>query len=142
MPCRRALWFISARWAISSIATLIGEHIAPGIEQLDAADRQRRLGSTKLKAAAGRLDHGMLNDHAGLELPSLEHLCRWFADQLKLEWPGDADGCREVSKVCGRVPWALLSAGVAHEEFVNRVLTAMDAGELMPLTVMAFEVRV
>ena len=41
-----------------------------------------------LKAAAGRLDHGMLNDHPGLELPSLEHLCRWFANQLKPEWPG------------------------------------------------------
>ena len=41
-----------------------------------------------LRAAAGRLDHGMLNDHPGLELPSLEHLCRWFADQLRPEWPG------------------------------------------------------
>ena len=27
-----------------------------------------------LKAAAETLDHGMLNEHAGLELPSLEHL--------------------------------------------------------------------
>ncbi|CAN5365684.1 6-carboxytetrahydropterin synthase [soil metagenome] len=41
-----------------------------------------------LKAAAGDLDHGMLNDHAGLELPSLEHLCLWFAARLKPDWPG------------------------------------------------------
>jgi 6-pyruvoyltetrahydropterin/6-carboxytetrahydropterin synthase len=41
-----------------------------------------------LKAAAGELDHGMLNEHAGLELPSLEHLCLWFAGRLKADWPG------------------------------------------------------
>jgi len=41
-----------------------------------------------LKAAAEQLDHGMLNDHAGLELPSLEHLCLWFANRLAPEWPG------------------------------------------------------
>lgn len=41
-----------------------------------------------LNAAAGRLDHGMLNEHAGLELPSLENLCLWFAEQLRGGWPG------------------------------------------------------
>lgn len=41
-----------------------------------------------LKAAAGELDHGMLNEHAGLDLPSLENLCLWFANRLKPEWPG------------------------------------------------------
>lgn len=41
-----------------------------------------------LKAAAGELDHSMLNEHVGLELPSLENLCLWFADRLKPEWPG------------------------------------------------------
>jgi len=63
-----------------------------------------------------------------LVIRSAELLAALDPDLLKLEWPGDADGCREVSKVCGRVPWALLSAGVAYEEFVERVLTAMDAG--------------
>ena len=43
---------------------------------------------TALKAAAGELDHGMLNEHEGLELPSLENLCLWFANRLKPEWPG------------------------------------------------------
>jgi len=59
---------------------------------------------------------------------SAELLAALGPDLLKLEWPGDADGCREVSKVCGNVPWALLSAGVEHEQFVEQVLTAMDAG--------------
>jgi tagatose-1,6-bisphosphate aldolase len=49
-------------------------------------------------------------------------------DLLKLEWPGDADGCARLTKVCGSVPWALLSAGVAYQQFVDRVLVAMDAG--------------
>lgn len=41
-----------------------------------------------LKAAAEKLDHGLLNEHAGLELPSLENLCLWFAGELKADWPG------------------------------------------------------
>jgi tagatose-1,6-bisphosphate aldolase len=49
-------------------------------------------------------------------------------DLLKLEWPGGVDACREVTKVCGTVPWALLSAGVPYEQFVKQALTAMNAG--------------
>jgi tagatose-1,6-bisphosphate aldolase len=45
---------------------------------------------------------------------SAELLAALGPDLLKLEWPGDADGCRAVSKVCGDVPWALLSAGVEY----------------------------
>ncbi|MFA4963995.1 MAG: 6-carboxytetrahydropterin synthase, partial [Brevundimonas sp.] len=41
-----------------------------------------------LRAAAEQLDHGMLNEHEGLELPSLENLCLWFAKTLKPAWPG------------------------------------------------------
>ena len=41
-----------------------------------------------LKAAAEVLDHGMLNEQPGLELPSLENLCLWFAGRLKADWPG------------------------------------------------------
>lgn len=43
---------------------------------------------TALKAAAAELDHGMLNEHEGLEIPSLEHLCLWFARRLTPDWPG------------------------------------------------------
>jgi tagatose 1,6-diphosphate aldolase/sulfofructosephosphate aldolase len=66
--------------------------------------------------------------HNQMVIRSAELLAALGPDLLKLEWPGDADGCREVSKVCGDVPWALLSAGVEYESFVERVLTAMDAG--------------
>ena len=41
-----------------------------------------------LRAAAEELDHGLLNEKPGLELPSLENLCLWFANRLKPEWPG------------------------------------------------------
>jgi len=41
-----------------------------------------------LKTAAEQLDHGLLNERPGLELPTLEHLCLWFVAQLKPDWPG------------------------------------------------------
>ena len=66
--------------------------------------------------------------HGRLVLRSAELLADLRPDLLKLEWPGDAAACEELSKICGSVPWALLSAGVAYEAFVERVLTAMDAG--------------
>ena len=47
---------------------------------------------------------------------------------LKLEWPGGADGCRRVSDSLGRVPWALLSAGVEYDQFVERTVIALDNG--------------
>lgn len=48
------------------------------LAQLDAA----------LKAAAGELDHGLLNEKPGLESPTLEHICLWFAERLKTQFPG------------------------------------------------------
>ncbi len=41
-----------------------------------------------LRAAASELDHGMLNEKPGLESPTLEHICVWFADRLKPAFPG------------------------------------------------------
>ena len=41
-----------------------------------------------LKAIAGELDHSLLNDHAGLESPTLEALCLHFAGRLKPAFPG------------------------------------------------------
>jgi 6-pyruvoyltetrahydropterin/6-carboxytetrahydropterin synthase len=41
-----------------------------------------------LRAVAGELDHGLLNEHAGLETPTLEHLCVHFARRLKPRFPG------------------------------------------------------
>src|SRR3978361_2209042 len=41
-----------------------------------------------VKGVAGELDHGMLNEKPGLESPTLEHLCVWFAERLKGDFPG------------------------------------------------------
>jgi len=40
-----------------------------------------------LKAAAGELDHTLLNEHAGLESPTLEALCLFFVGRLKPAFP-------------------------------------------------------
>ena len=41
-----------------------------------------------LKAIAGELDHSLLNDHAGLESPTLEALCQFFAQRLGARFQG------------------------------------------------------
>lgn len=41
-----------------------------------------------LKAVAGELDHGLLNEKPGLERPTLEHLCLYFAQRLTAAYPG------------------------------------------------------
>jgi 6-pyruvoyltetrahydropterin/6-carboxytetrahydropterin synthase len=41
-----------------------------------------------LRAAAGELDHTLLNSHPGLENPTLERLCAHFAARLKTQFPG------------------------------------------------------
>ena len=41
-----------------------------------------------LKAVAAELDHGLLNDREGLEVPTLERICLYFADRLRPAFPG------------------------------------------------------
>ncbi len=41
----------------------------------------------ELKAVAAQLDHGLLNEKPGLERPTLEHLCLYFAERLKVRFP-------------------------------------------------------
>lgn len=41
-----------------------------------------------LRAVAGELDHTLLNETAGLESPTLERLCVFFAERLKPQFPG------------------------------------------------------
>lgn len=50
------------------------------VEDLAALD-------SALKAAAAELDHSYLNDHPGLESPTLETLCLWFAGRLSAQFP-------------------------------------------------------
>ena len=41
-----------------------------------------------LRAVAGQLDHGLLNEKPGLESPTLERLCLHFARELQDRFPG------------------------------------------------------
>ena len=41
-----------------------------------------------LKGVAAELDHGLLNEKKGLERPTLEHICLYFAERLKPRFPG------------------------------------------------------
>jgi len=41
-----------------------------------------------LKDVAHELDHGLLNEKAGLENPTLERLCLYFRDRLINRYPG------------------------------------------------------
>jgi len=66
--------------------------------------------------------------HARAVIRSATLLAGLRPDLLKLEWPGGAEGCEEVTRALGPVPWALLSAGVSYEEFVERARVALDAG--------------
>lgn len=41
-----------------------------------------------LKGVAAQLDHGLLNDKPGLDRPTLEHICLYFAERLRPTFPG------------------------------------------------------
>lgn len=47
---------------------------------------------------------------------------------LKLPYPGTAEACAEITRLCDGVPWAVLSAGVDHETFIEQVKIAMLNG--------------
>jgi tagatose-1,6-bisphosphate aldolase len=47
---------------------------------------------------------------------------------LKIPYPGSPAACAEVTKICGAVPWAVLSAGVDHATFLKQVEDAMMNG--------------
>jgi 6-pyruvoyltetrahydropterin/6-carboxytetrahydropterin synthase len=63
-------------------ATLRGEaDVASGwVADLAALD-------SALRQVAGELDHGLLNDKPGLETPTLERLCLYFAERLRPQFP-------------------------------------------------------
>lgn len=50
------------------------------------------------------------------------------AKVLKIQYPGSAETSARVSAAVGGVPWAVLSAGVDHETFLEQVRTAVGAG--------------
>ncbi len=50
------------------------------------------------------------------------------AKLLKLQYPGSAEACRAVTDASRGVPWAVLSAGVDHETFIQQVAIAVSEG--------------
>ena len=66
--------------------------------------------------------------------PELVRDCAVFLEQcgaklLKLEYPGSSEACSAITDAVG-VPWAVLSAGVGHDEFVERLRHALDGGAI------------
>lgn len=63
-------------------ATLRGRATAPvgWVVDLGALDGA-------LKNACAELDHSLLNDHEGLDSPTLEALCQFFANRLRGNFP-------------------------------------------------------
>lgn len=64
-------------------ATVRGQPQEPVGWVADLADLE-----SALKGVAAELDHGLLNDKPGLERPTLEHLCLYFAERLRPAFPG------------------------------------------------------
>jgi 6-pyruvoyltetrahydropterin/6-carboxytetrahydropterin synthase len=64
-------------------ATVRGEAHPDAGWVLDLGDLE-----TALAAAARALDHSLLNEQPGLETPTLERLCLYFAGRLRADFPG------------------------------------------------------
>lgn len=64
-------------------ATVRGAPVEPVGWVADLADLD-----AALRTVAGELDHGLLNEKPGLERPTLEHICLYFAERLKPQFPG------------------------------------------------------
>ena len=64
-------------------ATVRGAAIEPVGWVADLGDLE-----AALKGVASELDHGLLNQKPGLERPTLEHLCLYFAERLIGPFPG------------------------------------------------------
>ncbi|HWE47558.1 MAG TPA: 6-carboxytetrahydropterin synthase [Caulobacteraceae bacterium] len=58
-------------------AATAGEGWVADLAELDGA----------LKGIAAELDHGLLNEKPGLDTPTLENLCLYFAERLKPAFP-------------------------------------------------------
>ncbi|MEP6968580.1 MAG: 6-carboxytetrahydropterin synthase [Pseudomonadota bacterium] len=63
-------------------ASLRGAAVAPVGWVVDLGELDEAL-----RAVAGELDHSVLNDHPGLESPTLEAICLFFARRLKPRFP-------------------------------------------------------
>lgn len=49
-------------------------------------------------------------------------------DVWKLEYPGDAESCEQITELVRGTPWILLTRGESFEVFAEQLKTAVDAG--------------
>lgn len=59
---------------------------------------------------------------------SADFSVRCGAKVLKLQYPGSAEACAAVTAAAQGAPWAVLSAGVDHETFIEQVRVAVSNG--------------
>ena len=50
------------------------------------------------------------------------------APLMKLQYPGSLEGCQAVTDALGDIPWAVLSAGVDHEQFIENLRISLQGG--------------
>lgn len=50
------------------------------------------------------------------------------APLMKLQYPGSLEGCQAVTEALGDIPWAVLSAGVDHETFIENLRISLEGG--------------
>jgi tagatose-1,6-bisphosphate aldolase len=55
-------------------------------------------------------------------------LARLGPDVLKLQYPGSARVCEELTRVCGAVPWVLLGGGTDADTFLAQLRDAVHGG--------------
>ena len=103
--------------AVAEAAAVIAECRAAGVLSVVEALPHPAPGEATLPA-----------DRRAITLASARLLAPLQPDLLKLEYPGDAATCRQVTEIAGRVPWALLSAGMAFERFREALRVALEAG--------------
>jgi len=49
-------------------------------------------------------------------------------DVFKLQYPGSAKACKEVTKIIGKIPWIMLTGGDDFDEFKKQLQEAVDGG--------------
>lgn len=50
------------------------------------------------------------------------------AQMMKLQYPGSLEACAAVTATLGDIPWAVLSGGVDHANFIEHLRTALKGG--------------
>jgi sulfofructosephosphate aldolase len=76
----------------------------------------------------GESEQDYAAEFPGLVAAGAQQAVACGAKVLKLQYPGSAEACAAVTQAAGGVPWAVLSAGVDHETFLEQVTIAMANG--------------